>query len=210
MSHVYPSVAVMPTEYFKQNSNKTHFYAFGTQVKECWNNSVKNSQGDYEMNIYDIWNKPVKVPDPSGSACNALGGVRKEVSSKYPLTAEGYDCILVVDYRTYTPSAGCAYIGTAGDDDEDGDGEFYNIAFVGESDSSGLNAQEVGHVFNARHDDHELWGWAEYTAMGNDGDTQCSGGSTPSWKYRRNIYHDCSCNNCTVNTIRTYCDNHDI
>ena len=116
---------------------------------------------------------------------------------------ETYNCILVADMRTYSPAADCAYGGTTGDNDPNGDGQYYNLAFVGETDSSGLSTQEVEHVFSATYQYNKIWGAGEYTAMGNDGDPNCSGGTTPSWRYRRNSYSDCT----VSNKIRPYCDN---
>ena len=117
-------------------------------------------------------------------------------------TMRTYDCVMVVDIRSYSPAGGCAYVGTAGDNDSDGDGRYYNLAFVGETNSSGLSTQEVGHVFSAPHSTHKIWGASEYTAMGNDNQQNCSGGTTPGWRYRRNSYSDC-----TVSKIRQFCDN---
>jgi len=202
MSHVYLSLAVLPTSKFKQDSTKSYLQSHADHVTSCWNDFVKDSNGDYELHDSIHWDKPVGVKNTSGDACDALKGVRENASDNYSNTMETYDCILVADIRTYSPDAGCAYHRTAGDNDSDGDGQFYNLAFVGETDSSGLSTQEVGHVFSASHSDHKIWGASEYTAMGNDGDPNCSGGTTPSWRYRRNSYSDCT----VSNKIRPYCD----
>lgn len=206
MSPGSTDLAVVPTSHFESNdSNYYNKISDKASVTEnAWNNDIE-VDGDYTM-VATAKDFSILIEDRS-SAKKARNSALDYIVTHTNLGTT-FDSVLVVDgaYR-YSDFQGSAFLG---DDSSGGlaagSGKYTShdnrfVALVGSNMSTGLEAHEVGHLYDGDHGEHRNYGLAEFTIMGNPGDTTCKGNETSDTRVRTDVFHSCA-----TNSIRNYLD----
>lgn len=196
----YTQIAVATSKEYP--ATNTFMEDKSTFIQNTWNDYIRDgdSTGDpYNMYTHLIDSK-IKIPDRT-DVFQARDSAQTWIEQNMSSLADKYDGVYIYDDYGYDtlPADGAAYIGKMDNRAASSSDRF--VAIEGANNSTGLGPHEVTHLYNGLHKHHETWGWAEYTIMGNPGDTQCDGETTSDDRFRRGDYH-----HCVVDMVRKYID----
>ncbi|ADQ66291.1 hypothetical protein GL213_03450 [Halogeometricum borinquense] len=195
--------AILPTHQFKQNESSSLLNNRADAISNAWETDIEDSSGDYSLRTHTHWDKPVSIS--SDDAGTARQEAAEYVHNNYSFSSK-YDSILVIHDEKWNDNVtGMAPIPpTDGDSDEIAAGNNPQPVAIATTGTliAAADTHEMGHMYSARHSDHENWGVAEFTVMGNPSSTTCNG-NDHTFRTRKNRFSDCD-----ITPIRDYMDNH--
>jgi len=176
-------------------SNRAYYIA------NHWNSDIAAGNSSYEITVYNHYSDKPVLSSPSDT-CNALSQSQSWLS-QYTSLFSTYDCLVVLDNRTYGDGAtGCAYQNRAGTN--------YGVGYVNGNGGNFTAGQELGHTYGGKHaatkqdaqnGDSTFESTAtQHSIMGNYGQWDCN--INHSYTYNGNWY-----SNCTQTAVRNYIDN---